>query len=107
MHRLAALLTASFLSLASLGCANEYEEECAAFCPEGEAACPQGPVDCTKNCADQAEAAEAQGCRAQSVAYSQCIAAEDLCAQEAPEPCQDEYGALYDCLAQAAGQSGG
>ena len=91
----------------SLGCGNEYEEECAAFCPEGDAACPQGPVNCIKSCAEQAEAAEAQGCRSQSVAYSQCLAAEDICAVEAPEPCQDEYGALYDCLAQAAGQGGG
>lgn len=97
---LAALLVCpSFLA----ACADEFEEECSAFCPEGPSACPQGEVDCTKNCADQARAAEAQGCRAESVAYSQCIAAEDVCAQEAPEPCQDEYGALYDCLAAQQG----
>lgn len=91
---LASLVCASFV-----GCQDEYEEECSAFCPEGASACPQGEVDCTKNCADQARAADPLNCRAESVAYSQCVAAEDVCAQEAPEPCQDEYGALYDCLA--------
>lgn len=97
---LAVCLSASALLVA---CQDEYEEECSAFCPEGVSACPQGEVDCTKNCADQARAADPLGCREQSVAYSECVAGEDVCSEEAPEPCQDEYGALYDCLAAQQG----
>ena len=86
-----------------LGCQDEYEEQCSAFCPEGVSACPQGEVDCVKDCADLARSADPIGCRDQSVAYSECLAAEDVCAQEAPTPCRDEYRALYDCLAAQEG----
>ncbi len=98
-----AVAAMSVVALFVVACQDEFEEECSAFCPEGPSACPQGEVDCTKSCADQARAAEEQNCRPESVAYSKCVAAEDVCAVEAPEPCQDEYGALYDCLAAQSG----
>lgn len=94
----------ALLSIALVGCQDEYEEECSAFCPEGPSACPQGEVDCTKNCAEIARSAEEYGCRPESVAYSKCVAAEDVCAQEAPPACTDEYGAFYSCLEAQGGQ---
>jgi len=98
---------APFVSLVVIlcsACGDEFEDECSEFCPEGPSACPQGQVDCTKECADLARSADSDGCREQSIAYSKCLAAEDVCAEEAPVPCRKQYDALYDCAANAGGE---
>jgi hypothetical protein len=88
-------------------CQDEFEQQCSAVCPDEPTSCEgRGEIDCTQSCADQARSANQHGCRDQSVDHWQCLAQTDLCSEEVPEECRDEFDALYACLEGATGEGG-